>query len=93
MEFSQEQLVQMLKDGVTADDIVKAFADALNAAQAKASAENEKKADFKALIDQVVVFVNKYYPEMSTSFTDEEVYSLLDEIDEAVEFLAAVMKR
>ena len=93
MEFSQEQLVQMLKDGVTPDDIAKAFTDALNAAQAEASAVDEKKADFKALIDQVAAFINKYYPKMSTSFTDDEIYSLLDEVDEAVEFLVAVMAR
>jgi hypothetical protein len=70
-------IIEMLRQGRSADDLAREFADALNSAnktfqeeeEAKAKTEHSKEiqiADTMELLDDVSWYLNKYYPALSS---------------------------
>ena len=94
--YNMNDILTQLQGGQSADQIAQAFADALNAAiqkqneQSEANARRQAKiSDMADLIEGLVDFIDKYYPEllpedMDLEITDEDAAQLIDELDAAV---------
>lgn len=94
--YNMNDILAQLQGGQSADQIAKSFTDALNAAIQKQNEQNAAKvcrqakiSDMADLIEGLVDFIDKYYPEllpedMDLEITDEDVAQLIDELDAAV---------
>ena len=94
--YNMNDILAQLQGGQSADQIAQAFTDALNAAiqkqneQSEANARRQAKiSDMADLIEGLVDFIDKYYPEllpedMDLEITDEDAAQLIDELDAAV---------
>ena len=94
--YNMNDILAQLQGGQSADQIAKSFTDALNAAIQKQNEQSEANARRKAkisdmadLIEDIVDFIDEYYPEllpedMDLEITEDEVAELIDELDAAV---------
>lgn len=94
--YNMNDILTQLQGGQSADQIAKSFTDALNAAIQKQSEQNEANARRKAkisdmadLIEDIVDFIDEYYPEllpedMDLEITEADVAELIDELDAAI---------
>lgn len=94
--YNMNDILAQLQGGQSADQIAKSFTDALNAAIQKQNEQSEANARRKAkisdmadLIEDIVNFIDEYYPEllpedMDLEITEDEVAELIDELDAAV---------
>lgn len=94
--YNMNDILAQLQGGQSADQIAKSFTDALNAAIQKQNEQSEATARRKAkisdmadLIEDIVNFIDEYYPEllpedMDLEITEDEVAELIDELDAAV---------
>lgn len=94
--YNMNDILAQLQGGQSADQIAKSFTDALNAAIQKQKEQDEVNARRKAkisdmadLIEDIVDFIDEYYPELlpedvDLEITETEVAQLIDELDAAV---------
>ena len=94
--YNMNDILAQLQGGQSADQIAKAFTDALNAALQKqneqdmANARRQAKInDMAALIESIVDFIGEYYPELlpedvDLEITEADIAVLIDELDTAV---------
>lgn len=94
--YNMNDILAQLQGGQSADQIAKAFTDALNAAIQKQNEQSEAKvrrqakiSDMTVLIEYIIDFVSEHYPEllpedMDLEITEDEVAKLIDELDAAV---------
>lgn len=91
--YNMNDILAQLQSGQSAEEIAKSFTDALNAAiQKQNEVDARRKAkisDMANLIDDIVDFIRKYYPEIlpedaDLDITDDEVAELIDELDTAI---------
>lgn len=94
--YNYEDILARLRKGEAADNIVKEFTDALNAAE-KAQKEDviqeQKVADFKDLTLQTLEFFQKYYPEVGfgeVEISDETAATMLKSLESEMQMLAAL---
>lgn len=108
--YDMNTILAAMAEGKTADDLAKEFADALNAANAKIEADRieaekaaaakqkdlAKIADFKAIMCDIIDFVNTHYADqlpsdvvaaINNDIKDETVVDTLKEIDSIVKML------
>ena len=99
--YNMNDILAQLQSGQSAEEIAKSFTDALNAAiQKQNEVDARRKAkisDMANLIDDIVDFVRKYYPEIlpedaDLDITDDEVAELIDELDTAIPQLTSALK-
>lgn len=67
MKYTVEDMMKMMAAGQTPEQIAQDFTDALNAAIAKSKEDTVKKervAAIQSIGDQILAFVQKYYPDM-----------------------------
>lgn len=91
-----EDLMAAIQNGQSADDLAAEYAKALNEANARVKADEEAKAkakveaetqmaDARAVVDPLVIYIQKYIPEMELGeVTDAD-------LDEAAQFLVSVI--
>ena len=75
--FEMTDILARLQDGDSAEDIAKEFTAALNAAEAEIQKQDEKEqqyTEFKAIMDQTVDYIKRYYPEVEMTEMDEASY-------------------
>lgn len=82
--ISQDSIRNLMKDGVTADQIAKAFSEQLNAVLAERQKDNEKEKQAK----QVVDFLNGYYPVIFEGLTVEVFLKALDDLNDVLSPIA-----
>ena len=100
--YNVEDILAMLQNGESADSIAQTFADTLNAAiqkkkeaedkqkQAKIAAElrENKVSDLTDILDYILDFIDRYYPELAADLdmeiSAEEVEGIVDELDRTV---------
>lgn len=88
-----EDLMAAIQNGQSADDLAAEYAKALNEAnarvkadaEAKAKAETVKIADARAVVDPLVIYIQKYIPEMDLGEVTEA------DLEEAAKFLVAAI--
>lgn len=108
--YDMNTILAAMAEGKTADDLAKEFTDALNAANAKIEADRiaaekaaaakqkdlTKIADFKAIMCDIIDFVNTYYADqlpsdvvaaINNDIKDEVVTDTLKEIDSIVKMV------
>lgn len=99
--YNINDILAQLQSGQSADEIAKSFTDALNAAIQKQNKANERRkakiSDMTCLIEDVIVFISEYYPEvmpkdMDLDITEADVAELIDELDAAIPQLASAFK-
>ena len=102
--YNINDILAQLQGGKSADEIAKSFTDTLNAAIQKqkeqSKAEERRKAkisDMTNLIEEIVDFLNEYYPEVmpkdvDLDITEAEVAELIDELDAAIPQLVSAFK-
>lgn len=67
MKYTTEDIMKMMAAGQTPEQIAQEFTDALNAAISKSKEDTVKKervAAIQSIGDQILAFVQKYYPNM-----------------------------
>lgn len=67
MKYTTEDIMKMMAAGQTPEQIAQEFTDALNAAISKSKEDTVKKervAAIQSIGDQILAFVQKYYPKM-----------------------------
>ena len=103
--YNTNDVLAMLNNGFTPDEIAKSFTETLNkaiqekkeadeAAKAALRAKESKRADLKEIIDLVVVFLSAHYPEIMPEpivVSDEGVDNLLEELDDMVPEAKAIL--
>ena len=91
--YNINDILAQLQSGQSADEIAKSFTDALNAAiQKQNEADARRKAkisDMANLIDDIIDFISKYYPEVlpedaDLDISEDAVTELIDELDTAI---------
>lgn len=84
-----EDLMAAIQNGQSADDLAAEYAKALNEAnarvKAKAEAETVKIADARAVVDSLVIYIQKYIPEMDLGEVVEA------DLEEAAKLLVAAI--
>ena len=106
--YNVDDILKMLADGQTADDIAKSFADTLNAAIKKSKEEEEaaaakaaeaklkaqKESDTKIVIEVLVNYLIKYYPDAAEIIKNEEVNvnDFIYVVDEMIAELTPALK-
>ena len=102
--YNINDILAQLQGGKSADEIAKSFTDTLNAAIQKqkeqSKTEERRKAkisDMTNLIEEIVDFLNEYYPEVmpkdvDLDITEAEVAELIDELDTAIPQLVSAFK-
>ena len=97
--FNMEDILARLAAGENADAIATEFTNALNSAvqeQAKQDAarkkEDEKLADAQAIVDMVLDFLDKWYPEVGTCGTVVDAAEVLEVLDQVIPELTAMTK-
>lgn len=87
--FNQNDILESLAAGVSADDIAKNFTKALNAAIAEQKARDtkaaEKKTRLDAILDLADEFIKDYYPEIYDepyTTSTEDIITVMDEVYE-----------
>lgn len=104
--YDMNTILAAMAEGKTADDLAKEFTDALNAANAKIEADRiaaaakqkdtAKITDFKAIMCDIIDFVNTYYADqlpsevvaaINNDIKDDTVVDTLKEIDSIVKML------
>lgn len=94
--YNMNDILAQLQGGQSADQIAKAFTDALNAALQKQNEQDMANArrrakinDMATLIESIVDFIGEYYPEllpedMDLEITEADIAGLIDELDTAI---------
>ena len=94
--YNMNDILAQLQGGQSADQIAKSFTDALNAAiqkqneQSEANARRQAKiSDMTGLIEDIVDFINEYYPEVlpedvDLEISEADIAELIDELDAAI---------
>ena len=97
--FNMEDILARLAAGETAEAIADSFTNALNGAvqeQAKQDAarkkENEKLADAQTMVNTVLDFIDKWYPELGTAAVDVDAADVLEVLDQMIPELTAMTK-
>ena len=97
--FNMEDILARLQNGETPEAIADSFTNALNGAvqeQAKQDAarkkEDEKLADAQAIVDRVLDFLDKWYPEVGTCGTVVDAADVLEVLDQMIPELTAMTK-
>ena len=99
--YNMNDILAQLQGGQSAEEIAKSFTDALNAAiqkQNEATARRKAKiSDMANLIDDIVNFINKYYPEVlpedaDLDISEDDVAELIDELDTAIPQLTSALE-
>ena len=97
--FNMEDLLARLAAGENADAIATEFTNALNGAvqeQAKLDAarkkENEKLADAQRMVDTVLDFIDKWYPELGTETVEVDAAEVIDTIDQMINELKPMIQ-
>lgn len=99
--YNMNDILAQLQGGQSAEEIAKSFTDALNAAiQKQNEVDARRKAkisDMANLIDDIVDFIRKYYPEIlpedaDLDITEADVAELIDELDTAIPQLTSALK-
>ena len=75
--FEMTDILARLQNGESAEDIAKEFTAALNAAETEIQKQDEKEqqyTEFKAIMDQTVDYIKRYYPEVEMTEMDEANY-------------------
>lgn len=108
--YDMNTILAAMAEGKTADDLAKEFTDALNAANAKieadriaaekaaaeAKANTAKIADFKAIMYDIVDFINTYYAEqlpsevvaaINNDIKDEVIVDTLKEVESIIKMI------
>lgn len=94
--YNMNDILTQLQGGQSADQIAKAFTDALNAAiqeqekQAQANSMRAAKIDaMTAIVDLILDFVEEFYPDLISAdaeieITAEDIEEMIDALDEAI---------
>ena len=91
--YNMNDILAQLQSGQSAEEIAKSFTDALNAAiQKQNEADARRKAkisDMANLIDDIIDFISKYYPEVlpedaDLDISEDAITELIDELDTAI---------
>ena len=97
--YNMEDILARLAAGEDANDIATEFTNALNAAvqeDAKAKAaekkELEKLEDAQHMVDAVLDFIDKWYPELGTETIDVDAAEIIDAIDQMIGELKPMFK-
>ena len=97
--FNMEDILARLAAGENADTIATEFTNALNGAvqeQAKKEAarkkENEKLADAQDIVDRILDFLDKWYPELGTVTKEVDAADVLEVLDQTIPELTAMTK-
>ena len=100
--YNAETIMSLLNEGMTAEEIAKSFTEALNkAVQEKKEADslkNHKHADMKSLLEDVLIYINTYHPNILPEvkeIDDDDVDELIKAFDDVVpqlETLADMVK-
>lgn len=99
--YNINDILAQLQGGKSADEIAKSFTDTLNAAIQKQKEQSERRkakiSDMTILIEEIVDFLNEYYPEVmpkdvDLGITEAEVAELIDELDTAIPQLVSAFK-
>ncbi|MBO5730287.1 MAG: hypothetical protein J6R67_03740 [Treponema sp.] len=102
--YDMNEILALLKEGQSVEDIAASFTSALNSAiqeqekqKNEIAARTEKIDALTNIINSIVDFANKFYPDlipedMDMDFTAEDVGLLADELDETVEEVVSLMK-
>ena len=112
--YDMNTILAAMAEGKTADDLAKEFTDALNAANAKMEADRieaekaaaakqkdlAKIADFKAIMYDIIDFINTYYAEqlpsdivaaINNDIKDETVANIVKEIDALIKMAPMIL--
>ena len=100
--YNVENIMSLLNEGMTAEEIAKSFTEALNkAVQEKKETDTrkyQKHADMKSLLEDVLIYINTYHPNVLPEVKevdDEDVDELIKAFDDVVpqlETLADMVK-
>ena len=102
--YDMKEILALLKEGQSVEDIAASFTSALNSAiqeqekqKNEIAARTEKIESLTNIINSIIDFTNKYYPDlipedMDMDFTAEDIGLLADELDETVEEMVGLMK-
>lgn len=100
--YSVENIMSLLHEGMTAEEIAKSFTEALNkAVQEKKEIDTrkyQKHADMKSLLEDVLIYINTYHPNVLPEVKevdDDDVDELIKAFDDVVpqlETLADMVK-
>ena len=100
--YNAETIMSLLNEGMTAEEIAKSFTEALNkAVQEKKENDTrkyQKHADMKSLLEDVLIYINTYHPNVLPEvkeIEDEDVDELIKAFDDVVpqlETLADMVK-
>ena len=99
--YNINDILAQLQGGKSADEIAKSFTDTLNAAIQKQKEQSERRkakiSDMTDLIEEIVDFLNEYYPEVmpkdvDLDITEAEVAELIDELDTTIPQLVSAFK-
>lgn len=97
--YNMEDILARLAAGEDANDIATEFTNALNAAvqeDAKAKAaekkELEKLHDAQHMVDTVLDFVDKWYPELGTETVEVDATEIIDAIDQMINELKPMVQ-
>ena len=97
--FDMNDILARLQNGETAEAIADSFTNALNAAvqedaKAKAAEQNQAKKleDAQHMVDTVLDFIDKWYPELGTETVEVDAAEIIDAIDQMIGELKPMFK-
>lgn len=85
--YDVNDILTQLQNGQDPEALAKAFTDSLNQAmvlQKKAATAQAQHDDLAAIITTLIDYINKYYPEAELELSDEEMNTMISEIDEMI---------
>lgn len=87
--FNEQTILEQLRSGVSADELAQKFTEALNAANAAKTAEDEKNkneatklADTQELLEHLLTYLDVWYPDLPTgSLNDNDPKDFIAMLD------------